>query len=278
MGIKSKVKTLIKMTRKKQLIPIENNVDYGQMLNGKKAVIVGGSGGIGLAIAKSFCESGCSVVVCGTNEDKLNRVINEFPENAIVKTQVFDITKLDELESNVKKAVDAFGGVDFFVNSAGVHTEKVDFFSMTPSEFDRVMGVNIRSTYFICQKFAEQMILHRSEGKKHILLISSSRGSEPAWSPYGISKWSLNGFTKGLAQILLPYGIVVNAIAPGTTATELIGIKPGDDIASEENKIGRLIMPDEVANIAKLLVSSAGDMIVGETIHVSGGRGIIDIR
>lgn len=112
----------------------------------------------------------------------------------------------------------------------------------------------------------------------HILLVSSSRGAEPAWSPYGISKWSLNGLTKGLAQILLPYGIIVNAIAPGSTATELIGVKSGDSIESEENGLGRLVMPVEVANVAKLLVSGAGDMIVGETIHISGGRGLFDIR
>lgn len=60
---------------------------------------------------------------------------------------------------------------------------------------------------------------------KHILIISSSRGSEPAWSPYGVSKWALNGLTQGLSQMLLPHGIVVNGLAPGSTATGLIGIK-----------------------------------------------------
>ena len=114
--------------------------------------------------------------------------------------------------------------------------------------------------------------------KSHILIISSSRGSEPAWSPYGISKWALNGLIRGLAQMLLPYGIIVNGISPGATATELIGIKEDDSIYSTENGEGRLIMPDEIANVAKLLVGPAGDMIVGETIHVSGGRGVFDIR
>ena len=118
----------------------------------------------------------------------------------------------------------------------------------------------------------------QGKDKKHILLVSSSRGAEPAWSPYGISKWSLNGFTQGLAQILLPSNIIVNSIAPGSTATELIGVKEGDNIFSEENGNGRLIMPDEVANVAKLLVSPSGDMIVGQTIYVSGGRGVFDIR
>lgn len=111
-----------------------------------------------------------------------------------------------------------------------------------------------------------------------MLLVSSSRGSEPAWSPYGVSKWALNGLTKGLAQMLLPHGIVINTIAPGSTATELIGIKEGDNLYSNENVAHRLITPDEVAQIAKVMVSDTANMIAGEVIHVSAGRGCFDIR
>lgn len=111
-----------------------------------------------------------------------------------------------------------------------------------------------------------------------MLLVSSSRGSEPAWSPYGVSKWTLNGLTKGLAQMLLPHGIVINTIAPGSTATELIGIKKGDNLYSNENAAHRLITPDEVAQIAKIMVSDTVNMIAGEVIHVSARRGCFDIR
>lgn len=114
--------------------------------------------------------------------------------------------------------------------------------------------------------------------KGSILIVSSSRGSEPAWSPYGISKWGLKGLVEGLGKMLIPYGINVNAIAPGSTATGLIGIKEGDSITSEENGMNRLIMPDEVATLAKLLVSDAGKMIDGEVVHIAAGRGTFDIR
>ena len=114
--------------------------------------------------------------------------------------------------------------------------------------------------------------------KGSILLVSSSRGSEPAFSPYGISKWGLKGLTEGLGKMLIPYGINVNAIAPGSTATGLIGFQEGDSITSNENGMNRLIMPDEVATLAKLLVSDTGKMIDGEVIHISGGRGTFDIR
>lgn len=114
--------------------------------------------------------------------------------------------------------------------------------------------------------------------KGSVLIVSSSRGSEPAWSPYGISKWGLKGLVEGLGKMLIPYGINVNAIAPGSTATGLIGIKEGDSITSEENGMNRLIMPDEVATLAKLLVSDAGKMIDGEVVHIAAGRGTFDIR
>ena len=163
-----------------------------------------------------------------------------------------------------------------------MHTDGADFVTVSPEEFDRVMDIwhmpNIKGPYFVWKELAKYMMENTTIGKRHILLSSSSRGSEPAWSPYGISKWSLNGMTRGLAQILFPYGIVVNSIAPGLTDTELIGVKQGDIIYSSENKEGRLIMPDEVASIAKMLVSPTGDMIAGEVIHLSGGRGVFDIR
>lgn len=278
MGLKSNIKNLIKMTREKQLVPVEHVIDKDKMLKDKVAVIIGGSGGIGLAIARSFVESGCKIILCGTNENKLGKCLESFSDKENVKTMVFNIADAKSMRDNVEKAVQLFGKVDIVVNSAGVHTENVSFGTMTPEEFDRVMSINLRGPFFICQAFAAYMVKVKSSDRRHILLVSSSRGSEPAWSPYGISKWALNGLTKGLAQTLLPHGIIVNAIAPGSTATELIGVKEGDSITTGENRVGRLAMPDEVANLAKLLVSSAGDMIVGETVHISGGRGVIDIR
>ena len=84
--------------------------------------------------------------------------------------------------------------------------------------------------------------------------------------------------TKGLANMLVSEGIIVNAIAPGSTATPLLGIKDGDSIYSTDNKLKRMITPNEIGIYAKILVSDAGDMLVGETIHISGGRGVINIR
>lgn len=279
MTLKSKIKKFTTIFKETEVVPIQHNVDSDQILENKVAIILGGSGGIGLAIARSFVESGCKVILCGTNRDKLDKCLKEIKGANRIKSMVFNINKPEEFKEKVNEAVSLFGKIDILVNSTGVHTENADFFSMTNEEYDRVMNINIKGAYFICKEFAQYMKNSIQPGeKKHILLVSSSRGSEPAWSPYGISKWALNGLTKGLAQILLPYGIIVNSIAPGSTATGLIGVKEGDSISSDENGNGRLIMPDEVASVAKMLVSPTGDMIVGEILHVSGGRGVFDIR
>ena len=275
MGIKGLIKRIVVFIKRKEILPVLYPVTTDHEFDGKVALITGGSGGIGFAIAKRLSESGCKVIITGTNEGKLNRIKAEFPQNRVKIFQI-DYADLERFTEKIEEIEKLFGRIDIFVNSVGVHTENVDFWKITPDEFDRVININLKGAFFACQLIGKYMKKNKIKG--HILLISSSRGSEPAWSPYGISKWGIKGLTEGLAQMFLPYGITVNAIAPGSTATELIGVKEGDSIATRENRVGRYIMPDEVANVAKLLVSDAGNMIVGETIHISGGRGIFDIR
>ena len=126
------------------------------------------------------------------------------------------------------------------------------------------------------QGIAKYMIDNGIEG--HILNVSSSSAQRPAWTPYEISKWAINGMTKGMADVLLPYGIIVNAIAPGPTATPML-IKNGDScISNDNNLIGRFEMPSEIANLATFMVSNLGNMIVGDTVYISGGSGVISMH
>jgi 3-oxoacyl-[acyl-carrier protein] reductase len=90
-----------------------------------------------------------------------------------------------------------------------------------------------------------------------------------------MSKWAIKGLTMGLADRLLKEGIVVNAIAPGPTATEMINVHDNDSIYSESNPAGRYVMPSEIASLAAFMVSDAGNMIVGDTFYMTGGSGTI---
>lgn len=269
------IRKLVSIIKREQLVPVIQIETDTEQFKGRVALISGGTGGIGLSIAKTLLSSGCKVILAGTNLDKLKDTIDNLnTSNAAILE--LNYLKLESFDAKIEEVDKIFGNIDIFVSSAGVHTEGVDFWKVTGEEYDRVMNINLKGTFFMCKSMASYM--RRRKLKGNILLVSSTRGFEPAWSPYGISKWAMNGLTKGLAQILFEDGITVNAIAPGSTATALIGINEGDSIYTNENKIGRFIMPTEVASLAKLLVSGSGKMISGETIRISAGRGVWDIR
>lgn len=137
------------------------------------------------------------------------------------------------------------------------------------------MDANVKGVFFFCQAVSRYMISRGTKG--HILNLSSSSALRPASTPYNISKWAIRGFTKGLADSLLPYGIVVNAIGPGPTSTEMLGKKEGDSIYHSSNPSGRYVTPEEIANLALFMVSGMGDMIVGDTFYMTGGSGTISL-
>lgn len=279
MSLYSFAKRILKTVKQKELIPIVEAVPSKELLNKKTALITGGTGGIGFAIAKALVSNGGGrVILSGTNETKLEYCKNQLDEISAGRCTVLpiDMNDVDSFPKKIEEATKLFGSFDVLVHSAGVHTENVDFWTMTGDEFDRVMDINLKASYFMCQSAGNYFRQNKIKGK--IVLVSSSRGSEPAWSPYGISKWGMNGMVKGLAQIFSKYGINVNAVALGSTATALLGYKLGEDISSDENFAGRLVMPEEVSSLVSLLASDAGNMIDGEIFHISAGRGIFDIR
>lgn len=270
------MKNFISVFKARQIISVSHPTNLSQILEGKVALITGGSGGIGFAIAKSFVESGCKVIISGTNKEKLEGCCSKLGKNS--KYIVLNLLNTKEINEKVNEASKIFGKIDILVNSAGIHSTKMinDFLEVSEEEYDSIMGINLKGTFFICQAIGNYMIENKIKG--HILNISSSVALEPAWTPYRLSKWGMKGFTLGLADKLLQYGIIVNAIAPGSTATNMLGFKEGNSIFTEDNRVGRYVMPDEIATYAKLMVSDLGNMIVGDTLYIAGGRGIIDVR
>lgn len=260
--------------KSKNYVPIQHTVN-GDLLKDKVALITGGSGGIGFAIAKAFLESACKIIIAGTNEKKLSSKLEELGGG---KSVILNLSSIKEIEESVSKAISIYGHIDILVNSAGIHSTKVfeNFMEVEEKDYDSIMDINLKGTYFVTQKVAKHMVVNKIHG--HILNISSSTALEPAWSPYRLSKWGIKGMTLGFAQQLQPYGIIVNAIAPGSTATKLLGFKEGDSIYSADNGNHRLTLPSEIAEYAKIMVSGLGDMIVGDTLYISGGRGTIDRR
>ena len=190
---------------------------------------------------------------------------------------VLDVLDVKNMPAKVDEAAKLFpeNRIDILVNSAGVvaHT---GFMNMTEDEYNNIMNINARGTYFMSQAAAKFMIEHKIRG--HILNLSSSSALRPAWTPYQMSKWAVRGLTLGLADALLPHGIIVNAIAPGPVATPMLGKFEGDSIYNDGNPSGRYSMPQEIANLAVFMASSMGDLIVGDTFYITGGSGNITLH
>lgn len=272
-------KALIKLAllvKTKKVVPIITPVDKNKQLAGKVALITGGSGGIGFAIAKRFYEDGANVIIAARNKNKLQKSADSINDSEHFKILQLDITDVKSLPNKVEEAAQLFNGrIDILVNAAGV-MNKHDFFSTTYDEYDTIMNINAKGLYFLCQAVGKLMISKKIRG--HILNITSSSAIRPAWTPYQMSKWAVRGFTQGLADLLIPYGVVVNAVAPGPTATEMLGADQNETISSPASPIHRMAVPEEIANVAEMLVNSTGDLIVGDTVYVTGGSGITTLH
>lgn len=276
MGLKNRAQRIVKFLNSKEKIAIPDYIDSDKLLVDKNVLITGGSGGIGYAIATKFLQSGAYVIITGTNEDKLKRKTAELNSDKISYSalNLNDVKSFDaKLETIINKFPDR--RIDILVNCAGLNPKK-SFFNIDESDYDSTMDVNVKGTFFISQAVSKYMIANKTKG--HILNVSSSSALRPAWTPYEMSKWTIRGFTKGLADTLIPYGIVVNAIAPGPTATPMLDMNENSDLDLPGNPIGRYAEPEEIANLALVLASDLGNLIVGDTVYATGGSGVISLH
>ena len=279
MGVKTKLKnavhTLIQMGKEEKIQPIIVPVEKEKLLDGKVALITGGTSGIGLAVAQAFQNAGAKVIITGTNKQKLEIALKKMGGGG--KGLLIDVRDTEHLPDKVKEAEALFeeNRIDILVNSAGV-VVKHDFWGIDEKEYDRIMDTNAKGTFFMSQAVGKAMIEKQIKG--HILNVTSSSALRPAWTPYQMSKWAVRGLTLGLADTLLPYGIVVNAIAPGPTATPMLGKTEGSSISEPNNPSKRYAMPEEIASMAVYMVSDAGRMIVGDTVYMTGGSGTITLH
>ncbi len=267
-GLKSFIKKHLVV---RQVTAAITPVYQGQLLKNKVALIIGGSGGIGAEIAKAYANNGCRVVITGTNANRMESICKEIgPEKA--RYLVGDLKDLENIKAFIKQTDQAFGTIDILVHCAGLHCHE-KFLNVSEQLWDSVMAVNLKSMYFACQLVANYMIEKGIKG--HILNVSSASCAKPGWTPYEISKNGVRALTLGFADKLVKNGIIVNSIAPGPVATPMLGKQGIEELAWAGNPTGRMATPQEIANWAVFLVSSMGDLVVGDTFFVSGGSGTV---
>lgn len=246
-------------------VPVQVPVLDTRLLQGRRALITGGSGGIGLAIAEAFLKAGAEVVIAGRNENKLEAAAGQLGTFGNVATVLLDVTTPDKFTDEIKN----LSSFDILVNNAG-YVGGGSFGNTIQAEYDRVLDTNLRGAYFLSQEVSKKWIADGVRG--NILNVCSASSLRPGNSPYILSKWGLRSLTVGMARELIKHGIVVNGIAPGCTNTEKFS---GDGfIENPRNPAGRMVTTEEVANLAVVMVSSLARMVVGDILYVTGGGAI----
>lgn len=269
------IKKIIKKLNSKEKIAIPKYIESSSLLNGKIALITGGTGDIGKAIAKQIIQAGGKVIITGTNQKKVEQTCLRI-DSEKCQGVVLDLSDFSSFQECLKSALKRFDDckIQILINCAGYNPAK-GFFNTTEKDFDMTWNVNVKGTFFFSQVLANYMIDNKIKG--HILNISSSSALRPAWSSYEISKWAIRGFTLGLADLLAPYGIVVNSLAPGPTATKMQNSSSDSDL-DYNTPIGRMATSEEIASLAIILVSDFGNLVVGDTLYATGGSGVISLH
>jgi NAD(P)-dependent dehydrogenase (short-subunit alcohol dehydrogenase family) len=240
----------------------------------KVAIITGGASGIGKAIALEFARSDYQVFLFDKDLDKLNEVINNDLKDFPVSFYCGDVSKSRDVNEGLKKCILEFKQVDVLVSSAAI-MKKIPFLEISEKEWMNTIDVNLKGVFLWGQQVAQWMAGNNKKGS--IINISCIR-SELAtsnFSAYVSSKGAVTALTKAMAVELAPYGINVNAIAPGRTFTE--GSEKFFQDAERKKRLetlvpcGRLAMPEEIAGVVVFLASDKAKYMTGSTIPVDGG-------
>ncbi|MFO1246078.1 MAG: SDR family oxidoreductase [Ramlibacter sp.] len=246
-----------------------STISFG--LQGRVAVVTGGAQGIGEACARRLAQEGCRLVITDVADAAGEKLAAELGAR-YVHCDVGDKTQVDAL---VDAAVAAHGGIDILVNNAGIF-KAADFLDVTEADFDAVLRVNLKGAFLVGQAVARVMA---RAGKGSIVNMSSVNGTLaiPTIASYNVSKGGINQLTRAMALALADHGIRVNAVAPGTIATELAAkaVLTSDD--AKQRILGRTPMkrlgePREIADAVAYLASDAASYVTGEILVVDGGR------
>lgn len=245
-------------------------------LKGRTAIITGGTSGIGFEIAKAFINAGAFVVITGRKQEKIQAACTTINNSSFHKDRILGVEMdnmvIQNLENKFHEILSKLNHkkIDILVNNAGVIGGHIS--NTTEEEYDKVLNTNLKAVFFFSKIVGKYFKENNIKG--NILNIASSSSLRPAVSAYTISKWGVRGLTLGLAKALAPYGITVNGLAPGQTATPMLGRTEKDDISSPKIPIGRYALPQEIANMAVILVSDMGRTIMGDIIYMTGGAGV----
>jgi NAD(P)-dependent dehydrogenase (short-subunit alcohol dehydrogenase family) len=246
-------------------------------LEDRVAVVTGAAQGIGAACAERLAQDGAAVALWDVDDargEALARQLTGRGQRAIY--QHCNVADKGEVDAALAATVQAFGHVDALVNNAGIF-KAADFLEITEADWDAVIAVNLKGAFLVGQAVARAMVAANTPGA--IVNMSSVNGimAIPSIASYNASKGGVNQLTRVMALALADHGIRVNAVAPGTIATELAqrAVLSSDEAKQRimsRTPMKRLGEPHEIADVCAFLISGASSYMTGEIVYVDGGR------
>ncbi|MDX2512423.1 MAG: SDR family oxidoreductase [Desulfobacterales bacterium] len=243
---------------------------------GRNAIVTGGAAGIGKAVAQHLVAKGAQVIIGDINFAKAQETAADIePSEQRCQAYPLDLADMDSIDTFVTGIKPSSRKVDILVNCAGMAAPE-EFFELTPKQWDRIMDINLKGTFFLSQKISKAM----SEAQYgRIVNLSSASAFTPSTRPmvsYDVSKAALVMLTKVMALKLASYGITVNSVAPGPVVTDLLRQFFDDPTTLEKGvegiPIGRLAQPEDVVEAILFFCSERAGYITGTTLPVEGGN------
>lgn len=240
------------------------------MLEGKVAIVTGGTRGIGYEIVKKFLDNKAKVVLFGSREDSVKKAVSSLNEEGYNVFGLYpNLSNLEEVKSAYDEVVNKYGKIDILVNNAGV-SSATPIEKYTEEEYEKIVDINIKAVYN-CSKVVVEYLKENGG----VIINTSSMVSiygQPSGVMYPASKYAVNGITKSLARELGKYNIRVNAVAPGITETDMVKNLPKEMIEPliKTIPLGRIGKPEDVANAFLFLASDMASYVTGEILSVDG--------
>lgn len=239
----------------------------GSILRGHNLLVTGGTKGIGLCIAKKCINQGANVIVTGRKKEDLVATEN-YLGTAHCKSYLFDVNNIQRFPAFLQEITKIFGPIDSIVHNAGISLHEGTFRDVNEQSWDQQMNTNLKAPYFLTQAWLDY---YESSGLKNgrIVMMASDTSGMGSTLPYGLSKVAISSFVRGLAKHVICKGVRINAIAPGTTKTQMTEDFTHGEIIRETTEGKRVLFPEEIAEVCVFLLSDAAACISGNVFGCS---------